>query len=208
LYAEPPPPGLVPSCAEGGVLGVLPGVIGTIQATEAIKLITGAGDPLIGRMLIYDALEMSFRTLKLRKDPNCAACGEHRTITQLIDYDEFCGVLPKAATPTIGVPEITVQELKHRLDDGLGNAVLIDVREPYEWDIVRIPNAKLIPKATVPDHFAELGQASEVFVHCRSGARSADVVQLMLESGFTNVRNVKGGVLAWAREIDPSLPTY
>ncbi len=208
LYSEPPPPGLVPSCAEGGVLGVLPGVIGVIQATEAIKLITGAGEPLIGRLLVYDALEMSFRTLKLRKNPDCLICGEHPKITALIDYDEFCGVKPAADTPANVVPEITVTELAARLKAGLGGARLIDVREPNEWDIVRIPGATLMPKATVPDHLDELAQASELFIQCRSGVRSADIVRFLRTVGFTNVKNVKGGVLAWAREVDRSLPTY
>jgi adenylyltransferase/sulfurtransferase len=208
LYSEPPPPGLVPSCAEGGVLGVLPGVIGVIQATEAVKIITGAGEPLIGRLLVYDALEMSFRTLKLRKNPDCLICGEHPKITGLIDYDEFCGVKPVAETPADVVPEITVTELAARLKAGLGGARLIDVREPNEWDIVRIPGATLMPKATVPDHLDELAQASELFIQCRSGVRSADIVRFLRTVGFTNVKNVKGGVLAWAREVDRSLPTY
>ena len=209
LYPEPPPPGLVPSCAEGGVLGVLPGVIGVIQATEAVKLITGAGEPLIGRLLVYDALEMSFRTLKLRKNPECPICGEHPTLHGLIDYDEFCGVKPAAdAAPEGAIPEITVQELAERLKAGLGGARLIDVREPNEWDIVRIPGATLMPKATVPDHLDELAKASELLIQCRSGVRSADVARFLRTVGFTNVKNVKGGVLAWAREIDRSLPTY
>lgn len=209
LYPEPPPPGLVPSCAEGGVLGVLPGVIGVIQATEAVKLITGAGEPLIGRLLVYDALEMTFRTLKLRKNPECPICGAHPTITALIDYDAFCGVKPAGDAPPAGaLPEITVQELAARLKAGLGAARLIDVREPNEWDIVRIPGATLMPKATVPDHLDELARASELLIQCRSGARSADVVRFLQSVGFTHVKNVKGGVLAWAREIDPSLPTY
>jgi sulfur-carrier protein adenylyltransferase/sulfurtransferase len=210
LYAEPPPPGLVPSCAEGGVLGVLPGIIGVIQATECVKLILGAGEPLVGRLLIYDALEMSFRTVKVRKNPACPICGPNRTIHALIDYDEFCGV-PKPdahAAPAEALPEITVTALKQRLEAGLGTAQLIDVREPYEWDIVHIPGAKLIPKATVQDHLHELAQASELLIQCRSGARSADVVRLLMSAGFKNVRNVKGGVLAWAREVDTSLPTY
>lgn len=209
LYPEPPPPGLVPSCAEGGVLGVLPGVIGVIQATEAVKLITGAGEPLIGRLLVYDALEMSFRTLKLRKNPECPICGEHPTLHGLIDYDEFCGVKPAADAEAEGaIPEITVQELAERLKAGLGGARLIDVREPNEWDIVRIPGATLMPKATVPEHLDELAKASELLIQCRSGVRSADVVRFLRTVGFTNVKNVKGGVLAWAREIDRSLPTY
>ncbi len=211
LYSEPPPPGLVPSCAEGGVLGVLPGIIGVIQATETVKLITGAGEPLIGRLLIYDALEMSFRTLKLRKDPDCPICGKNRTIHALIDYDQFCGV-PKAGAvhdeAPSGIPEISVHELSDRLKTGLGSATLIDVREPHEWEIVRIPGAVLMPKASVTDHLAELAQHSEVLVQCKGGGRSADVTKLLLSAGFKNVKNVAGGVLAWVNEIDPTLPTY
>lgn len=213
LYPEPPPPGLVPSCAEGGVLGVLPGVIGVIQATEAVKLITGIGEPLIGRLMLYDALEMRFRELKLRKDPDCPVCGAHPTVTELIDYDAFCGV-PARGTVQVdshGVPEITVTELKRKLDAGLErtNTLLIDVREPYEWQIAHIDGAQLIPKGQVHEHLHELSQADEILVQCRSGARSADVTKFLIDDiGFKNVKNVKGGILAWAREIDPRVPTY
>lgn len=211
LFPAPPPPGEVPSCAEGGVLGVLPGVIGTMQATEAIKLITGAGEPLIGRLLLYDALEMRTREMKLRKRPDCPICGNHPSITALIDYDEFCGITPNPTmnqSPTDQIPEITVTELKQRLDAGLGTARLIDVREPNEWEIARIPGATLMPQATVPDHLDELAQASELLISCRSGRRSADIVKFLISVGFTNVKNVKGGTLAWSREVDPSVPTY
>ncbi|MCS6846425.1 MAG: molybdopterin-synthase adenylyltransferase MoeB [Anaerolineae bacterium] len=214
LYPEPPPPGLVPSCAEGGVLGVLPGVIGVIQATEAIKLITGIGEPLIGRLLLYDALEMRFRELKLRKDPACPICGEHPTVRELIDYDAFCGVPSRngaAQEAGHGVPEITVQELKQRIEAGLEktNTILIDVREPYEWQIAHLDAARLIPKGEIQNHLHELSQADEILVHCRSGARSADVVKFLINDvGFRKVKNVKGGILAWAREIDPSMPVY
>ncbi|MCS7088339.1 MAG: molybdopterin-synthase adenylyltransferase MoeB [Thermoflexales bacterium] len=211
VFPEPPPPGLVPSCAEGGVLGVLPGVIGVIQATEAVKIITGIGEPLIGRLLLYDALEMSFRELKLRKDPNCPICGANPTITALIDYEAFCGVPAHTSPPPKAVPEITVQELKQRLDEGLErtNTLLLDVREPYEWAIARLPGARLIPKDKVKEHLHELSQADEILVYCRSGARSADVVRFLIEDiGFRKVRNVKGGLLAWAREVDPSTPVY
>jgi adenylyltransferase/sulfurtransferase len=214
LYPEPPPPGLVPSCAEGGVLGVLPGVIGVIQATEAVKLIAGIGEPLIGRLVLYDALEMRFREVKLRKDPACPICGEHRTVTELIDYDAFCGVPGRGSADHIddrGVPEITVKELKRRLDGGLDatNTLLLDVREPYEWEIAHIDGAQLIPKGQVQEHLHELSQADEILVQCRSGARSADVVRFLRDDiGMKNVKNVKGGILAWAREIDPSVPTY
>ncbi|MCS7055494.1 MAG: molybdopterin-synthase adenylyltransferase MoeB [Thermoflexales bacterium] len=214
LYPEPPPPGLVPSCAEGGVLGVLPGVIGVIQATEAIKLITGVGEPLIGRLLLYDALEMRFRELKLRKDPACPICGERPTIRELIDYEAFCGVPLRdgaARDAASGVPEITVQELKQRLEAGLEqtNALLIDVREPYEWQIAHLDAARLIPKGEIQNHLHELSQADEILVYCRSGARSADVVRFLINDvGFRKVKNVKGGILAWAREIDPRMPVY
>jgi adenylyltransferase/sulfurtransferase len=213
LYPEPPPPGLVPSCAEGGVLGVLPGVIGVIQATEAVKLITGIGEPLIGRLMLYDALEMRFRELKLRKDPDCPVCGAHPTVTALIDYDAFCGVPAQGSVQvdSHGVPEITVTELKRRLDEGLAktNTLLIDVREPNEWQIAHIDGAQLIPKGQVHEHLLELSQADEILVSCRSGARSADIVKFLRDDiGMKNVKNVKGGILAWAREIDPRVPTY
>jgi len=213
LYPEPPPPGLVPSCAEGGVLGVLPGVIGVIQATETVKLITGIGEPLIGRLMLYDALEMRFRELKLRKDPDCPICGAHPTVTHLIDYDAFCGVPGRSSTheDKSTVPEITVKELHDRLARGLDqtNTLLIDVREPYEWDIAHIEGARLIPKGDVPSRVHELSNADEILVQCRSGARSADITKFLIDDiGFKNVKNVKGGILAWAREIDPSLPTY
>ncbi len=214
LYPEPPPPGLVPSCAEGGVLGVLPGVIGVIQATEAIKLITGIGEPLIGRLLLYDALEMRFRELKLRKDPACPICGERPTVRELIDYDAFCGVPSRnAATADAGhgVPEITVHELKQRIEAGLErtNTILVDVREPYEWQIAHLDAARLIPKGEIHNHLHELSQADEILVYCRSGARSADVVRFLISDvGFRKVKNVKGGILAWAREIDPRMPVY
>jgi adenylyltransferase/sulfurtransferase len=213
LYPEPPPPGLVPSCAEGGVLGVLPGVIGVIQATEAVKLITGSGDPLIGRLLTYDALDMRFREMRLRRDPHCPICGEHPTQHGLIDYDQFCGVTPAAAQQldARGIPEITVHELRDRIAAGLAssNTLLLDVREPNEWDIVHIDGARLMPKATVADHLTEFAPYDEILVQCRSGARSADIVRFLRDDvGLKNVKNVKGGILAWAREIDPSLPTY
>jgi adenylyltransferase/sulfurtransferase len=214
LYPEPPPPGLVPSCAEGGVLGVLPGIIGVIQATETVKLITGIGDSLVGRLVLYDALEMRFRELKLRKDPSCPICGEHPTVTQLIDYDAFCGV-PARGTEThdtnAGVPEITVKELKQRLDEGLEKTktLLLDVREPNEWDIAHIDGAVMIPKDQVKNRLHELSAYDEILVQCRSGVRSADITRfLMNDIGLKKVKNVKGGILAWAREIDPTVPTY
>jgi molybdopterin/thiamine biosynthesis adenylyltransferase/rhodanese-related sulfurtransferase len=205
LYPEPPPPGLVPSCAEGGVLGVLPGVIGTIQATEVVKLIIGQGDPLIGRLLLYDALEMSFTTLKLRKNPDCVICSDHPSVTHLIDYDQFCGVLPHAVEAQ-GL-EITVKELKAKLDSDGRNLVLIDVREPHELEISKIDRAQLIPKNDLPDHLKELDSTKEYVLLCKSGNRSLDAAKLMQAAGF-RAKSVRGGINAWAREIDPSLPTY
>jgi adenylyltransferase/sulfurtransferase len=211
LYPEPPPPGLVPSCAEGGVLGVLPGTIGVIQATEAVKLIIGQGEPLIGRLLLYDALDMKFRELKLRKDPNCPICGEHPTIDHLIDYEAFCGT-QVAGSADENVPlsadDISVTELAGRIQTGLGSAALIDVREPHEWEIVHLPGARLIPRGELPDHLNELSQTDEILVYCRSGARSAQAVQFLRQMGFKKARNVKGGVLAWAHEVDPNSPVY
>ena len=208
LYPEPPPPGLVPSCAEGGVLGVLPGVIGIIQATEAIKLILGAGQPLVGRLLLYDALQMRFRELKLRRDPECPICGDHPTIHALIDYDQFCGVVPAHTQPTAdGVPEVTVEELKAKLDRGEDVHVL-DVREPNEYQICRIAGSTLIPLGELPNRTAELDRDRELIVHCKMGGRSAKAVALLQERGFTRVRNLTGGILAWIDRVDPSQSKY
>jgi MoaD family protein len=208
LYPEPPPPGLVPSCAEGGVLGVLPGVIGIIQATEAIKLILGAGQPLVGRLLLYDALQMRFRELKLRRDPECPICGDHPTIHALIDYDQFCGVVPTHTQPTAGgVPEVTVEELKAKLDRGEDVHVL-DVREPNEYQICRIAGSTLIPLGELSNRTAELDPDRELIVHCKMGGRSAKAVALLQERGFTRVRNLTGGILAWIDRVDPSQSKY
>jgi molybdopterin/thiamine biosynthesis adenylyltransferase/rhodanese-related sulfurtransferase/molybdopterin converting factor small subunit len=227
LYPEPPPPGLVPSCAEGGVLGVLPGMIGMIQATEAIKLILGVGEPLIGRFLIYDALKMRFRELKLRKDPDCPVCGTHPTVTALIDYEQFCGVPAPTGEPAAasaqaapapgqgggsvsqsGVPdEITVEELKAKIDRG-DDFVLLDVREPHEVQICRIENAILIPLGEVPKRVSELDPSRDLVVHCRSGARSGKAVAYLREHGFPQAQNLTGGILAWIDRIDPSQPKY
>ncbi len=208
LYPEPPPPGLVPSCAEGGVLGVLPGVIGIIQATEAIKLILGAGQPLVGRLLLYDALQMRFRELKLRRDPECPICGDHPTIHALIDYDQFCGVVPAHTQPTAGgVPEVTVEELKAKLDRGEDVHVL-DVREPNEYQICRIAGSTLIPLGELSNRTAELDRDRELIVHCKMGGRSAKAVALLQERGFTRVRNLTGGILAWIDRVDPSQSKY
>ncbi len=210
LYPEPPPPGLVPSCAEGGVLGVLPGVVGTIQATEAIKLILGAGDPLIGRLLLFDALQMTFRTLKLKRDPACPVCGDNPTVTALIDYDQFCGIPPANTADEAGklAPEleISVVDLKDRLDRN--DVFLLDVREPREYEINRIPGSTLIPLGELPKRLDELPKDRDIAVHCKSGVRSAKAVKLMREKGFTRVQNVRGGILEWIARIDQDQPTY
>jgi adenylyltransferase/sulfurtransferase len=213
LYPEPPPPGLVPSCAEGGVLGVLPGVVGTIQATEAIKLVIGAGDPLIGRLLLFDALQMRFRALKLQKDPECPVCGDHPTVTKLIDYEVFCGITPavKAADKGRISPELEVgpDELKERLDRGA--LFLLDVREPREYDIARIDGSVLIPLGELPRRLNELPKgpdAPDIVVYCKSGVRSAKAVNLMREHGFDRVQNLRGGILEWIAQVDPTLHRY
>jgi adenylyltransferase/sulfurtransferase len=207
LYPEPPPPGLVPSCAEGGVLGILPGAIGVVQATEAVKLILGIGEPLIGRLMLYDALGMSFREMKLRKDPSCPICGENPTVTELIDYEEFCGIpQANAAHQENGVPEITVQELKQKMDNGEPINVL-DVREPHEYEVANI-GVRLVPLGELPRRLAEFDQNENFAIHCKTGGRSAKAVKLLQDAGFGNVYNVKGGITAWSEEIDPSVPKY
>jgi adenylyltransferase/sulfurtransferase len=210
LYPEPPPPGLVPSCAEGGVLGVLPGVVGTIQATEAIKLILGAGEPLIGRLLLFDALQMKFRTLKLQKDRECPVCGEHPTVTKLIDYEQFCGITPATRAADKGdvdaAFETNVEDLKAHLDKG--DVWLLDVREPREFEIARIPGSTLIPLGELPKRLSEVPTDQDVIVHCKSGVRSAKAVNLLRENGYTRVKNLKGGILDWIAKIDPSLSAY
>ena len=222
LYPEPPPPGLVPSCAEGGVLGILPGLVGIIQATEVLKLILGIGDTLVGRLLLIDALGMNFRTLKLRKNPDCPVCGTHPTVTELIDYDQFCGI-PKASEAgplevardqnvsgavVDGIPQITVQELK-RKQDAQENFFLLDVREPHEVPIASL-GAKLIPVGSLESRIGEIAVAKdfEIVVHCRTGARSQKAALILKNHGFTNVENLAGGVLEWADKIDPSMPKY
>jgi len=212
LYPEPPPPGLVPSCAEGGVLGVLPGVIGVIQATEAIKLITGIGEPLIGRFLIYDALRMRFRELKLKKDPDCPVCGTHPTVTRLIDYEQFCGIVPAAKEQTpVSVQanntEITSVELKQRLDRG-DKLTLVDVREPNEYQINRIPGTTLIPLGEIERRLSELNPDDEIVVHCKMGGRSAKAADILRSKGFKHVLNLKGGILDWIDKVDPTQPKY
>ena len=212
LYPEPPPPGLVPSCAEGGVLGVLPGIIGVIQATEAIKLITGIGEPLIGRFLIYDALKMRFRELKLRKDPECPVCGTNPTVTKLIDYEQFCGIRPEpqpAQTTGAAVNEweITPVDLKMKLDAGEAPFIL-DVREPNEYQINRIEGSTLIPLGELPRRYQELPRDREIVTQCKMGGRSAKAQDFLKSVGFTNVKNLKGGILEWIDKVDPSQPKY
>jgi sulfur-carrier protein adenylyltransferase/sulfurtransferase len=209
LYPEPPPPGLVPSCAEGGVLGILPGLVGVIQATEVIKLILGKGDSLVGRLLLVDALNMRFRELKLRKNPECPVCGTNPSVTELIDYEHFCGIVPETPQEKNvknGIPQLTVKELKARRDAG-EDIFLLDVREPYEYQIAQI-GGTLIPQNDVPNRLAEIPREREIIVHCRSGARSQKIAELLKQSGYKDVANVAGGILAWADEIDPSLQKY
>ena len=213
LYPEPPPPGLVPSCAEGGVLGVLPGVIGTIQATEAIKLLLGAPGTLIGRLLLYDAWGMRFRELKLRRDPECPVCGDHPTVRELIDYDQFCGIGPAASAPAPAVPqgfEITVLDLKRAIDSGK-NPYILDVREPQEYQINRIPGSVLIPLGQVASRVAEIKAGAEgrpIVVQCKMGGRSEKATQLLRQQGLERAQNLKGGILAWIDQVDPKQPKY
>lgn len=213
LFPEPPPPGLVPSCAEGGVLGVLPGTIGAIQATEAIKLILGIGEPLIGRLLLYDALDMSFTTVKLRKNPKCPVCSENPTLTELIDYEQFCGMPGHDGSAFHSdnegvVPTLTVKDVQHKLETG-EDFVLLDVREPHEWEISDIAQATHhIPKGEILEHLGELDTAREIVVYCKTGGRSADVVATLKQHGYNKLFNMAGGINKWAKDIDPALPTY
>src|SRR6478609_6340588 len=206
LYPEPPPPGLVPSCAEGGVLGILPGLVGVMQATEVIKLILGKGEPLIGRLLLIDALGMKFRELKLRKNPDCPVCGKNPTVTQLIDYNEFCGIRGEEKPVETGVVEMQVEELKRRLDAG-EDLFVLDVREPHEYQICNI-GGHLIPLGDLPKRVNELDSSREIVAHCRSGVRSAKAVGFLQQAGFKKVHNLAGGILAWADRIDPKMPKY
>jgi sulfur-carrier protein adenylyltransferase/sulfurtransferase len=207
LYPEPPPPGMVPSCAEGGVLGVLCGSVGSIQVTEAIKVLTGIGDPLVGRLMIYDALEMSYRSVKVRKDPECPLCGKNPTITELIDYEAFCGTVSDEAQEAAAGSTITAGELKALMDNG-DDFLLVDVREPAEWEIVRIPGAVLIPKGDLPGKLAELPQNKPVITYCKTGVRSAEALALLKNAGFGDAKHVQGGVTAWATQVDKSQPVY
>ncbi len=206
LYPEPPPPGLVPSCAEGGVLGVLPGLVGTVQATEVIKLLLGEGKPLVGRLMLFDALEMRFREVRLRRDPSCPICGDSPTIHELIDYDQFCGVAPAVEEPE-EIGEITVQELKEEQDAGR-DILVLDVRNPYELDICRLEGSYLIPLGELMERVAELNPNQDIVVHCKSGARSAEAIRRLKTRGFVKLRNLTGGILAWADQIDPAMPKY
>jgi molybdopterin/thiamine biosynthesis adenylyltransferase/rhodanese-related sulfurtransferase len=207
LYPEPPPPGLVPSCAEGGVLGVLPGIVGSIQAAETLKLIIGKGEPLVGRLLLFDALAMRFRELKLRKNPECPVCGEHPTVTKLIDYAEFCGIRGEEAPATqTAVPEISARELKSRLDRG-DDLFILDVREPHEYQICNL-GGHLIPLGDLSRRVSELDSSREIVAHCRSGKRSAEAVEFLRKAGFRKVLSLKGGILAWSDDVDPKVPKY
>jgi adenylyltransferase/sulfurtransferase len=209
LYPEPPPPGMVPSCAEGGVLGVLPGVIGVMQAIEAVKLIVGIGEPLIGRLVHFDALAMKFREFKVRKDPKCPVCSENPTITTLIDYDEFCGIpQAKAAEEAEApIPELTPEELKAKIDRG-EKFVLLDVRETFEWDIVRLPGARLIPLSELHSRMSELDSADEIVLYCKIGPRSAKAVRQLQKAGFGKLWNLEGGIAAWSERVDATVPKY
>jgi adenylyltransferase/sulfurtransferase len=209
LYPEPPPPGLVPSCAEGGVLGILPGLIGVVQATEAVKIILGQGTTLKGRLLLYDALNMRFRELKLRRDPDCPVCGDHPTVTKLIDYQEFCGLRPAPSISNTMSNEgiISPKEVKEKIDRG-DKFTLIDVREPHEFQIGRIPGSTLIPLGDLPNRLSELDPNADIVAHCKSGARSQKAVDFLKQSGFKNVRNMTGGILLWSDQVDPTVPKY
>ncbi len=209
LYPEPPPPGLVPSCAEGGVLGILPGLVGVIQATEVIKLILGKGEPLIGRLLLVDALAMRFRELKLQKNPECPVCGDHPTVTELIDYQQFCGMVPETIQESgfkNGIAQISVRELKQRRDAG-EDVFVLDVRQPWEYQLANI-GGKLIPMFEVPGRLAEIDRDREIVVHCKLGISSQRVAEFLAQNGYTNVKNLAGGIRAWADQIDPKVPKY
>ena len=208
LYPEPPPPGTVPSCAEGGVLGVLPGIIGCIQATETLKLATGIGNSLIGRLLLFNALDMKFREIKLRRDPQCPVCGEHPTIKKLGDYEQFCGITPEAAAPQSNPDEVTVQDMKKALDDPKLGIKVIDVREPNEYEIARVKGTLLLPWNELPKRFTELDPNQRYYLHCKSGGRSIKALKFLCEQGFKYVKSVKGGITAWSEGIDSNVPRY
>lgn len=211
LYPEPPPPGMVPSCAEGGVLGILPGMIGVMQATEAIKLILGKGEPLIGRLLLYDALQMKFRELKIRKDPSCPVCGEHPTVTELQDYESFCGIIPheekSEGDASAPIEQINAKQLQEAIADGR-KVTLLDVREPQEWEITHLPNAKLIPLGEVPERVNELDSADDIVVYCHHGQRSQRAINFLRKMGFSKLKNLAGGIDSWAAHVDHEMPRY
>ena len=208
LYPEPPPPGMVPSCAEGGVLGVLPGIIGCIQATEIIKLALGEGTPLIGRLTLFNALDMKFREVKLRKDPRCPICGDSPTITQLIDYEHFCGILPEPDQPDVHPDEVTVLQMKEALDNASLDIKVVDVRRPDEYEIAHIAGVPQIPLDTLFERFSELDPNQTIYLHCKSGVRSMKALQILRDQGFKYVKSVRGGIQAWAEEIDSDVPRY
>jgi adenylyltransferase/sulfurtransferase len=208
LYPEPPPPGMVPSCAEGGVLGVLPGIVGCIQATEILKLALGKGSSLIGRLLLFNALDMKFRELKLRRDPQCPVCGDNPTLTHLIDYEQFCGVVPESATPAHNPDEVTVHDLKKALDDPTLGIKVIDVRDPDEYQIAHINGVPQIPLGSLPQRFTELDPNQIIYLHCKSGKRSMKALEFLRQQGFKYVKSVKGGISAWSDEIDHGIPKY
>ena len=208
LYPEPPPPGMVPSCAEGGVLGVLPGIIGCIQATEILKLALGKGNTLVGRLMLYNALDMKFRELKLRKDPQCPICGENPTIKELIDYEQFCGIMPEPVASNGHPDEVTVQDMKTALDNPKLNIKVVDVRDQDEYDIAKVKGTSLIPLGSLPQRFTELDPNQTIYLHCKSGKRSMKALDFLRQQGFKYVKSVKGGIEAWADEIDHSVPKY
>ncbi len=208
LYPEPPPPGMVPSCAEGGVLGVLPGIVGCIQATEILKIALGKGSSLIGRLLLFNALDMKFREVKLRRDPQCPLCGENPTITKLIDYEQFCGIPAEPASTAAHPDEVTVQEMKRALDEPKLGIRVLDVREPDEYQIAHVNGVPQIPLGSLPQRFTELDPNQTIYIHCKSGIRSMKAVKFLQDQGFKYVKSVKGGISAWADEIDHSVPKY
>lgn len=208
LYPEPPPPGMVPSCAEGGVLGVLPGIIGCIQATEILKLAIGRGSSLIGRLLLFNTLDMKFRELKLRRDPKCPICGDQPTIKELIDYEQFCGIVPETIAPGGNPDEVPVQEMKRVLGDKGSNIRVIDVREPDEYQIAHVAGVTLFPLSTLPQRFTELDPNQQIYIHCKAGKRSMKALEFLRQQGFKYLKSVKGGIDAWSDEIDSSVPKY
>jgi len=208
LYPEPPPPGMVPSCAEGGVLGVLPGIVGCIQATEILKLALGKGSSLVGRLLLFNALDMKFRELKLRRDPQCPVCGEHPTIKELIDYEMFCGIQPEPANPAANPDEVTVQDMKKALDNPKLGIKVIDVREPYEYEIAHVQGVPLLPLSQLRQRFTELDPNQHYYLHCKVGMRSLDALNFLRQQGFKYLKSVKGGINAWSDEIDSNVPRY